>query len=130
MKWLSGILYYVAFCMVYGIADWSSFADRSEDLQNWTFGPTAVYWASRAAVILGWTTLLPAWLFAARVQSNLSRSAILFSGILFCLLPLWTGWFGSSGERATLHVLLAIIAAGVASIGLSYMPWRVGDVKS
>lgn len=127
MKYIWGILYFAVFCLVYGIADWSSFADRSEDLQNWTFVPAAVYWASRVALILGWITLLPAWFFAARVQSNFSRSVILLAGILLCLLPMWAGWFGSSGERATLHVLLAILVAGAASIGLSYLPWRGGN---
>ena len=99
---LSGLLgatYLAAFACVFGIADISTLSGRSEDLPIWTFGLATAYWAGKTAIVLGWVTLLPAWALALREQSHLRRTAILFAGIVACLIPVWSGALGLSFQR-------------------------------
>ena len=128
MNYVLGVAYFLVFCVVFGVGSWPSFGDRAEDLQNWTFGLAAVYWASRIAIVIGWVTLLPAWFCATKVARDTKRAAILWAGITACVLPVWTGMLGGGlGTRPAGYVLAALAIGGVLSWLLAKLPWKVSN---
>ena len=116
---LIAALYYAAFCCAFAIANMTLWVVRP-DYPAWYLLITQPYLASHVAIVVGWFTLLPAFLIARWGRSHVQRATWLFVGILACLLPLWLGLYGPLGQRPAWHTFAAMsFAAGACgAIGM------------
>ncbi|WP_155838379.1 hypothetical protein [Hyphomonas beringensis] len=123
MKIFFGLLYLLAFCIIFTIADVEAYFERSADLQDWTYLLSSIYWSARIVFVMGWITLLPAWLLACRSRLIRTRSLVLFLGLLSAFLPVWTDLF-----QPNVFSLIALIVAVALTVLIATI-LRVFDQK-
>lgn len=111
MRALLGLLYVCIAVFVFGVSSGHTITARSQaEIELWTYPLFAAYWTSRILIVTGWFTLLPALMFAFRLNSWGMRTALLCTGIAIGMYPIWEPTPVPVTTAISVFVLCAVLA--------------------
>lgn len=123
VRYWSLLIYALFTIVIVGLFNYSDTSLGSTPVESYIFPLTgAATVAVRTGMIMFWISLLPAWLVAVRMRTDVTRYFLLLAGYLVFFAPVWfTAGEAETGNEALFRMLSyvsAVLLAGAATVAL------------